>query len=237
MNVALIVAAGNSSRFGPGDKQFTALAGRPMLTYSLDAFIGAVSVDTIVIAVRAEDRPRCRADIVGSDAPAKPVSIVAGGEDRQKSVAAGLKACPRGVDLVFVHDGARPLITSAQIDALAGNLDGFDGLVLAATEPDTMKQVEDGIIKRTIPRGEVWRAQTPQLFRHEILAQAHKIAAKAGFAATDDSALVELMGGRIAIWPNDQDNLKVTTAIDLKVAEQILLERRSRVRGDDIIER
>ncbi|MDP1807949.1 MAG: 2-C-methyl-D-erythritol 4-phosphate cytidylyltransferase [Actinomycetota bacterium] len=225
MNIGLIVAAGNSARFAPGDKQFTLLAGRPMLAYSIDAFARARVIDMVILVVRAQDQRRCQADIVGPAALAKPVSVVAGGEKRQQSVAVGLKACPRGVDLVFVHDGARPLITADQIDAMAANLGDFDGLVLAACAYDTIKQAEDGIIKRTIPRQEVWHAQTPQLFRYATLEQAHMIAEQAGFAATDDSTLVELMGGRVAICPNEQDNLKVTTTADLRLAEQILRTR------------
>lgn len=225
MNVGLIVAAGNSVRFLPGDKQFTLLAGRPVLAYSIDAFTRAGSIDMIILVVRAEDQRRCQTEIVGPAALDKPVSVVAGGEERQQSVAAGLRACPPGVDLVFVHDGARPLITAGQIDAMAAGLGDNDGLVLAACSYDTIKQVEDGVIKRTIPRNEVWQAQTPQLFRYATLEQAHEIAGKAGFVATDDSALVELMGGRIAIWPNDQDNQKVTTTADLRLAEQVLRDR------------
>lgn len=225
MNVGLIVAAGNSVRFLPGDKQFTLLAGRPVLAYSIDAFNRAESIDMIILVVRAEDQRRCQAEIVGPAALDKPVSVVAGGADRQQSVAAGLRACPRGVDLVFVHDGARPLITPEQIDAMAANLGGNDGLVLAARAYDTIKQVEDGIIKKTIPREEIWQAQTPQLFRYATLEQAHKIAEPDAFVATDDSALVEQIGGRVAIFPNDQDNLKVTTAADLRRAEWILRDR------------
>jgi len=222
MNIGLIVAAGRSERFDGGEKQFASLAGRPVLSYSLSAFAAAAAVDSIIIVVREEDRERCRAEVVEPVDPVKKTSIVAGGVARQESVAAGLKACPRGTGLVWVHDGARPLITAAQIDAMAADLNDLDGLILAAPAVDTIKQVEDGVIQRTIPRDQLWQAQTPQLFRFTTLSQAHLIAAQSGFCATDDSALVELVGGRVGVRPNDQNNLKVTTAADMLVAEQVL---------------
>jgi len=225
VNVGLIVAAGRSTRFKEGAKQYALLAGRPMLAYSVEAFCRAGSVDSVVVVVRDEDREYCAQEVVASVESTKPITIVAGGNERQQSVAAGLKACPRGVDLVWVHDGARPLITPDQIDAMVDELNDFDGLTMAAPARDTIKHVEDGLIKRTIPRDQIWQAQTPQLFRFVTLDQAHKAAVQGGFTATDDSALVELLGGRVAVCGNDLDNIKVTTPSDLKLAERILLER------------
>lgn len=225
MNAGIIVAAGDSSRFAAGGKQFALLAGRPMLAHSVDMFIRAESVDQLIIVVRAQDCRRCQSEIVSQIATDKSVVVVSGGKDRQQSVVAGLKACPKDVDLVFVHDGARPLITADTIDLMAANINEFDGLVLATLARDTLKRVNSGIIEKTIPREEVWHAQTPQLFKYKVLERAHETAATVDFCATDDSALVELMGGRVAIWPNDEDNLKVTTTADLRVAEQIILER------------
>lgn len=222
MNVGLIVAAGRGERFNGGEKQFASLAGRPVLSYSLSAFADAAAVDSIIIVVREEDRERCRVEVVEPAGQAKKISIVVGGAARQESVAAGLKACPRGTELVWVHDGARPLITAAQIDEMADNLNDLDGLVLAAPAVDTIKQVEDGVIQRTIPRDQLWQAQTPQLFRFTTLCQAHLVADQGGFRATDDSALVELMGGRVGVRPNDRNNLKVTAAADLLLAERLL---------------
>jgi len=108
---------------------------------------------------------------------------------------------------------------------MAARLDGFDGVVLAAAAVDTVKEAEAGIIKKTLPRDRVWLAQTPQLFRFDVLKKAHDGAAD--FAATDDAALVELMGRRVAIFPNERDNFKVTTETDLKMAEAVLSARRA----------
>lgn len=227
MNVGLIVAAGQSRRFDPGEKQFIILAGRPLLAYAVEAFCAAGLVDEIVVVTREQDVQRCRDDVVARYGAAKPVTVVPGGAERTLSVAAGLAVCPGGTELVWVHDGARPLVTGELIDAMVPAIDGYDGVILAAPVTDTIKVVESGVILKTPAREYLWRAQTPQLFHYSRLKAAVDEALANGYMATDEAAAVERAGGRVAVFPNETDNLKVTTEADLRLAE-LLLERRTR---------
>lgn len=229
MNVGLIVAAGHSARFEDGKKQFALLAEKPLLSYSLRAFSKAKFVDLIVLVVAGSDIERARKDIVEPLVISKSLSIVPGGESRQLSVAAGLKACPGDTEYVWVHDGARPLIQAALIDSMLDNLNDYDGLILASSAVDTIKRVEDGVIQETVPREKLWMAQTPQLFHYSVLVEAHLCARDKNLSATDDAALVEALGKRVAILANSQDNQKVTTTKDMALVERLIEERSTEV--------
>ncbi len=222
MNVGLIVAAGRSERFGRGNKQFVQLAGRPLLSYSLSAFIKAESVDSIILVMAESDIERGREEIVKPLAGQKDISIVKGADYRQLSVSAGLNACPENTEFVWVHDGARPLVRSAQIEEMLTVLNGHDGVVLASPAVDTVKLVNKAVIQETVPREYVWLAQTPQLFHFPTLLEAHIRAEDKGILATDDSALIESQGKEVAILANKHENLKVTTEHDLFTVERLL---------------
>ena len=222
MNVGLIVAAGSSQRFDNGNKQFALLAGRPLLSYSLSAFIEAECVDAIVLVMAESDVDRGREEIVKPIAGLKDITIVKGAGSRQRSVAAGLSVCPEDTVLVWVHDGARPLVRSAQIEEMLTKLKGYDGVILASPVVDTVKLVKETVVTETIPREHVWLAQTPQLFHFPVLLEAHLRAKDQGILATDDSALIERRGKGVAILTNKQENLKVTTDQDLLAAERLL---------------
>ncbi|HEB12078.1 MAG TPA: 2-C-methyl-D-erythritol 4-phosphate cytidylyltransferase [Actinobacteria bacterium] len=222
MNVGLIVAAGSSQRFDSGNKQFALLAGRPVLSHSLSAFLEADSVDSIVLVMAESDLERGREEIVEPVAGLKDIILVKGADNRQRSVAAGLSICPKNTGLVWVHDGARPLVKSAQIEDMLTKLKGHDGVVLATRAVDTVKLVAEGVVTETMPRERVWLAQTPQLFYFQVLVEAHRSAEDQGILATDDSALVERQGKRVAILNNKHQNLKVTTEQDLLTAGRSL---------------
>ncbi|HEX5147087.1 MAG TPA: 2-C-methyl-D-erythritol 4-phosphate cytidylyltransferase [Conexibacter sp.] len=220
MAVALLVAAGRGERLGAdGPKAFVVLAGRPMLEWSLDALRAVHAVARVVVALPP-----------GVDAPAGTVGV-AGGAERSHSVRAALEAAGELPDdePVIVHDAARPLATPALFSrALAALADtGADAVVAAARVTDTVKRApgEDLRVVETLDRSALWAVQTPQVFRRGALARALAQPDAVLAAATDDAGLVERAGGRVHVVESPAENLKVTTRVDLRLAE-ILLEGR-----------
>jgi 2-C-methyl-D-erythritol 4-phosphate cytidylyltransferase len=214
----VIAAAGSGERLGAGGpKAMVELAGRPMLDWSLEAFRGAESVGEIVVAVP----PGEEESVAG-----RGVVAVTGGEHRSESVAKALELCDG--EIVVVHDAARPLVTPDLIDAVVGELAGHDdaaGVIAATPVTDTIKQAgDDRQVERTLDRSGLWAVQTPQVFRAEALREALSDLDSLPHA-TDDAMLVERRGGRVLIHPAPAQNLKVTTPLDLRVAELLLAER------------
>jgi 2-C-methyl-D-erythritol 4-phosphate cytidylyltransferase len=214
----VIAAAGSGQRLGAGGpKAFIAVAGRPMLEWSLDAFRAASTISEIVVAA-----PPGEHDSVSDQG----VIAVAGGEHRSESVANALALCEG--EFIVVHDAARPLVTPGLIDAMVEELAAEEdaAAVIAATPvTDTIKQVGDeGQVERTLDRSGLWAVQTPQAFRADALREA--LADPDSLpGASDDAMLVERRGGRILIHSTAADNIKVTTPFDLRVAELQLRER------------
>ena len=214
----MIAAAGSGQRLGAGGpKAFIAVAGRPMLEWSLDAFRAASTISEIVVAA-----PPGEHDSVSDQG----VIAVAGGEHRSESVANALALCEG--EFIVVHDAARPLVTPGLIDAMVEELAAEEdaAAVIAATPvTDTIKQVGDeGQVERTLDRSGLWAVQTPQAFRADALREALADSDSLP-GASDDAMLVERRGGRILIHSNAADNIKVTTPFDLRVAELQLRER------------
>ena len=210
MAVALVVAAGRGERLGtPVPKAFVNLAGRPMLEWSLAALRKVAAVSEIVVALPP-----------GVAAPAGTTGVP-GGSQRSHSVRAALAAAAHD-DVVIVHDAARPLVTAALVSACLDALADADAAIAATPVTDTIKECEDGRVVRTLDRGRLWAIQTPQVFRREALERALAQDDGVVAAATDDAALVEALGGTVRIVPSPPENLKVTTALDLRVAEMLL---------------
>jgi 2-C-methyl-D-erythritol 4-phosphate cytidylyltransferase len=214
----VIAAAGSGERLGAGGpKAFVELAGRPLLDWSLDAFRGAASIADIVVAA-----PPGQDSLVAE----RGIVAVVGGEHRSESVANALELC--GEEIVVVHDAARPLVTPGLIDQVVQRLAsdaGAAGVIAAAPVTDTIKQAGDtGEVERTLDRSGLWAVQTPQVFRADALREALSEPDSLP-DATDDAMLVERRGGRVLIHPSSPDNLKVTTLLDLRVAELLLRER------------
>lgn len=208
MAVALLVAAGRGERLGAsGPKAFVTVAGRPLYAWSLDALRAAPSVSEVVVAVPE-----------GVEAPGG----VAGGASRSESVRNALAAAPATEEVVLVHDAARPLVTVELIEACVAGLEGFDAVVAATPVTDTVKEAVDGIVSRTLDRRALWSVQTPQVFRRPMLERVLSQPAEVLAAATDDAGLVEAFGGRVGIVPAPSENLKVTTPVDLRLAELLL---------------
>ncbi len=192
------------------------LAGRPMLAWSIDALRAVPAIDTIVVAL-----PQ------GWDGSAPAGTIgVPGGVHRSLSVRAALAAA--GGDPVIVHDAARPLLTAAIVEAALDELEqhGCDAVIAAAPVTDTIKQADGGVVVRTLERSALWAVQTPQVFRRAALEQALGAPDAVLAAATDDAWLVERAGGTVRVAAAPAENMKITTAADMQVAE-LLLRRRA----------
>lgn len=231
MNAAIIAAGGTGSRFGSADgKQLAQVAGEPLLVHTLRAFESCPAVDVIVVVAdpeRVDEYRRVAVEVAGAS---KVTCVVAGGQSRRASVAAGLAQLPEGADMVAVHDGARAAVTCDVItrafDALAAD-PGLDGVVVGHPAFDTVKRVDrDASVIDTPDRAHLWIAQTPQVFRAAALRAAHEQAASEGFDGTDDASLVERNGGRVAMVEGPRWNLKVTVPEDVAVLEALLAGRR-----------
>ncbi len=220
MTVALIVAAGSGERLGADrPKALVELAGRPLLQWSIDVLSQVSGVERIVVALPP-----------GTTAPAG-VTGIDGGAVRSDSVRRALAAAGEGGDeqLVLVHDAARPLLSvelaSAVISALESD-PSADAAIAAVPVTDTIKRVDAaGAVSETLDRGELWAVQTPQVFRRGALERALDVPADELARASDDAWLVEQAGGRVLVVAASDENLKVTTPTDLRVAELLLAER------------
>jgi 2-C-methyl-D-erythritol 4-phosphate cytidylyltransferase len=216
---AIVLAAGESRRMGQ-DKALLRVAGRPLLAHTLTAFESCALVDQVVVVLSAVNAP----DVLPllRTFP-KVVRTCMGGRRRQDSVRAGLHTiAPR--EWVVVHDGARPLLTPELITAGLEAARETGAAVPALPVVETLKEADaDGLVRRTVTREGLWAVQTPQIFRYELLLRAHNAALE---DVTDDSALVEAMGGRVRLYPGSRTNIKVTTPEDIAIVEALLKARR-----------
>lgn len=217
----LIVAAGRSERIGgPAPKQFLEVAGKPLVVHCIDTFSTAGGIDAIILALPdADDFER---HLVQHGPWPLPVCAVQGGATRQQSTAAALAAVDDATDVVVVHDGARPLVSQHTIREVIRAAAGAGAAIAVAPCTDTIKEVENGRVQRTLERGRLVRTQTPQAFRADWLREAHRQAAADRFTGTDDAALVERLGRPVVVVMGDAANLKVTTAGDLVLVEALL---------------
>jgi len=226
MRVGMIVAGGTGERFGrAGGKQLVEVGGRPIATHSVLAFAAATTIDSIVLVCPPDRLGEYRAALVPPELAAR-VAVVPGGATRRHSVAAGLAALPDGTRIVAVHDGARPLLLPGTIDRAVAALESSeeaDGVVVGHPAYDTIKQVDGaGAIVSTPDRSALWVAQTPQVFRADVLRAAHARAAEEDLDVTDDAAVVEHIGGTVFMLEGPRWNLKVTVPEDLEVVETLL---------------
>lgn len=224
---ALIVAAGRGHRVGaPLPKQYLGLSGVPVVRHAVERFAGHPGIGLVQVVIAEADLDLYYAATRGLDLP----SPVIGGATRQRSVLNGLEALAgRGFDLVAIHDAARPLVDAGTIARTleAAGRDGVDGALAALPLADTLKRADDGAtVAATVPRQRLWRAQTPQVFRYDRILAAHRAAATLGdddaTALTDDAAVAEAAGYRIALVEGAERNFKITTGADLARAEREL---------------
>ncbi len=216
---AVVVAAGRSTRFGEGDKLLADLNGRPVIAWSLAALAAAESIGRVAIVGREDLLGALEA--IGRETLGKALAaVVAGGARRRDSVEAGLRAVMS--EYVAIHDGARPLVTPALIDACVAEAAGAAGAILVGAVTDTIKEVEGGAIVGSPDRGRLRAAQTPQVVRREAWLAA---ATLSDGDETDDAAMLARAGLEVRIVEGDAANLKVTRPVDLTLARVLLAER------------
>ncbi len=232
MSVALIVAAGSGERLGAGrPKALVELAGRPLYAWSLSALHATAGIERIAIAMPPELEQGTRDFAFAAEEAPPQIIAVSGGATRSESVRSALGAVGAG-DPVLVHDAARPLLTPAiaqqVIQALVADASA-DAAIAAMPVTDTIKRADaGGAVRETLDRGELWAVQTPQVFRRAALERALDVPADELARATDDAWLVERAGGKVIVVRASEENLKVTSPLDLRVAELLLLARASR---------
>ncbi|MGB9791344.1 MAG: 2-C-methyl-D-erythritol 4-phosphate cytidylyltransferase [Thermacetogeniaceae bacterium] len=222
---AIIAAAGRGERMGtPINKVYLPLGDRPILLHSLNPFESSDLVDGYVVVVPPDEVAFCRA-LLAPYRLQKLLAVVAGGSTRQESVANGLRALAEEWELVAVHDGARPLLTQELLEEAIRRARSAGAAVVGVPVKDTVKVVGDGLILETPERSRLYLAQTPQVFRRDILARAYAEAERTGFQGTDDASLVERLGITVEICNGSYENIKITTPSDLVLAKAILEQR------------
>jgi 2-C-methyl-D-erythritol 4-phosphate cytidylyltransferase len=227
---AVVPAAGRGERLGPGGpKALRELAGTPMLVHSVRGLLHARLIDLVVVAAPPGGEAEVQAVLNTYDV-SKEVRVVTGGATRQESVRRALESLPLEVDIVLVHDAARPLAPSELADAVVAKIRaGADAVVPGLPVADTIKRVgPDGTVLETLQRTELVAVQTPQGFVRTLLAKAHDAALVDGHDTTDDAGLVERVGVTVTVVAGSAEAFKVTRPADLVLAEALLRERRAR---------
>ncbi|KAF0133131.1 MAG: 2-C-methyl-D-erythritol 4-phosphate cytidylyltransferase [Candidatus Saganbacteria bacterium] len=214
MKISVIIAAGGFGRRMGKPKQFLPLLGKSVIEWTLDVFKSIKTIKQIVLVVSGDD--------IGK-AKSFGVEVVEGGVERQDSVSNGLKLISADTDFVIVHDGARPLITPDIIEKAISDAKIYGAAVVGVPIKDTLKRVDkDLMVCDTVDRSIIWQAQTPQVFKYEIITRAYK---NAKSKATDDSKLVEDLGIKVKMVMGLYENIKITTPEDLIAAEAIIRRR------------
>ena len=207
-------------------KQLLALNGTPILVHTIRKFDASSLIDYIIVTAPREAVDEVR-DMVKSAGFKKSVQVIEGGERRQDSVAMGLNQLQPGTDIVAVHDGVRPFVSTEDVETVVRQAERSGAAILAVPIVDTVKHAEREFVESTLTREHLVLAQTPQVFRTEILKQAFEHAAKDEYYGTDESSLVERMGHPVAIVRGSERNIKITRPSDLVLARAFLAEETS----------
>lgn len=221
---AIVPAAGSGTRMGTKTKkQFLALAGIPLLGYALKTLENCPVVRSIVIVAGPGEEDYCRSAVVEKLGLNKVAAIVPGGKERQDSVYSGLLALSPEFDIIVVHDGVRPLFSLNILESVIAAAQTHGAAACAVPAKDTVKLAdENNFVTKTLPRDRTWLVQTPQAFRYELIMEAHRRARGDNLLATDDTALVESLGGQVKIVMGSYENIKITTPEDLELAAAII---------------
>ena len=220
---AVIVAAGTATRMQGGGKILATICGEPVLTGSLRAFDACVLIDEIVVVARKEELEAVAA--LCRDYK-KVRAVVCGGASRPESVAAGIAAVSEYTELVAVHDGARPFVTDRIICDAAAKAAKFGAAAPAVPVKDTIKLSHNGVIVQTPERKHLFAVQTPQVFDYDLLRAALQNALEKKLPITDDCSAVEALGMQVHLTDGSEENIKITTPLDLELAQTILKRRR-----------
>ena len=213
---AIITAAGSGRRFGEA-KQFKKLHGKPLYQYSLDTFIKSRLFDEIILVIPNSNQEKVQKEIKRKYS--SQVSLVIGGSDRQDSVKNAIQNSNPNIDLVVIHDAARPFITTTLIEKCISACETSDGAIIAMQPHDTIKFSKDNIVEKTIDRSNIWMAQTPQAFNKQKILEAYNSREFDDLVVTDESSLMEKLGYKITIVPGTGKNFKITTFDDWERAE------------------
>ncbi|MCX7970274.1 MAG: 2-C-methyl-D-erythritol 4-phosphate cytidylyltransferase [Negativicutes bacterium] len=225
MIAAVVPAAGSGRRMAAGkNKVLLPLAGRTVIELTVDRLLASRLFGRVVVVAGAAEVAEMSRLLAGFSTQAE-VAVVAGGAERQWSVACGLAAIGREWEYIAVHDAARPLVSRQALAAVVADARQYGAAVLAAPVRDTIKQDDGtGFVAATLERCSLWAVQTPQVFRADWLREAHRRAGEDGVVVTDDAALVERLGHKVRITVNPDDNLKLTTPVDWQLAEILARE-------------
>ncbi len=221
---AVVVAGGKGERMDADiRKQYLMLDGLPILTRTLLAVSEISAIEKIYLVVPFADFSFCRDHILPPLKNRMPVELVSGGSHRQASVFNGLSAITAENGIVVIHDGVRPFVPVRQTENAIQLAGAEGGCILGIPAVDTLKKVDsDDCISETIPRQDIWQAQTPQVFGLKLIRQAHEFAVSTGFSGTDDASLVEHFGGQVRMVCGSKFNIKITAPEDLVLAGGIM---------------
>jgi 2-C-methyl-D-erythritol 4-phosphate cytidylyltransferase len=219
---AVIPAAGQGKRMKTRiNKQYLQLAGRPLLTHTIDIFTNDAIIDQIVVVVGKDEIEYCRQEIIQKYNLGN-VKLVAGGETRQQSVYAGLMALSPAISYVIIHDGARPLLPKSVLKGIVNKLEEYKAITAGVKVKDTIKiKDKQNYVTDTLARDRLMAIQTPQAFEFDLICKAHE-AASGDLVATDDASLVEALGHEVKVIEGSYQNIKITTPVDMKYANAIL---------------
>jgi 2-C-methyl-D-erythritol 4-phosphate cytidylyltransferase len=224
MIIALIVAAGQGLRMGTAQrKQYLQLGDHPLLVHTLRVFDQWSEIHSILLVTPPTEMDFCKEKILPAASLKNEAILIAGGRRRQDSVFNGLQHLGDAQDVVLIHDGVRPLVSRALIQACIQGALQWGACIPAVQAVDTLKQIDiQGNILGTMPRESICLAQTPQAFSLPIIQRAHREAQRLEREATDDASLVEALGIPVHVIPGSRENIKITTPEDLKYAEALL---------------
>jgi len=220
---ALIAAGGRGERIGGIlPKQFVEIKKKPILAYTVEKFENCELIDEIILVVPEDYMSFCSYNIVDVGDFKKVKRILSGGKERQDSVYKGLLALSKDTDIVLIHDGVRPFISTEKIGKSIEMCKKEKAVILALPVNDTVKRVDEEYVVTTLDREKLWIAQTPQTFEYKLILEAYKKAIEGSFIGTDDSSLIERLGFKVRVLEGESQNIKITTQEDLVLAEKII---------------
>ncbi len=220
-----VPAAGSGIRMGLGySKAYADVGGKPLLALTLEALLMSPFIDQVTVAASPGEENLCRREVVDRFGMSDTVTVIEGGQERQHTIQNLLAAASPERDLVLIHDGARPLVSTRVIHDVLEAAVKWGAAIAAVAMTDTVKESGDGgeTVARTVDRSSLYRAQTPQAFHRDVISSAHRRALKEGWEVTDDASLLEQMGHSVRLVEGDERNLKVTTLDDLELLRLII---------------
>jgi len=222
--LAIILAGGAGKRMGAAtNKQFLLIDNKPIIVHTLQIFEECRAIDGIYLVVNQKDLPMIQEEILETYRFNKILKLVIGGRLRQDSVRNGLEAIENPCDIVIIHDGARPFVSPSFIDKGIFLMEMFDAVIPALPVKDTIKVVsKEGFVQKTLERDSLWRVQTPQTFKYDLITKAYREGAAKKLYGYDDATFLEHMGKKVKVIEGSPYNIKITTPEDLIVARGML---------------